>query len=39
MTANHRPRYVLWIAGQPTATCQCHYGQPVRLDRQMGAKK
>lgn len=41
MTArNHRPRFLLFVAGRPpVACCSCHFGQPVRFDRQMGVAK
>lgn len=31
----HRPRYVLWTTAGPVAVCDCHYGTPVHLDRQL----
>ena len=34
----HRPTFLLWLPGGPIACCDCHYGQPVRLDRPLPAK-
>jgi hypothetical protein len=33
----HRPTFVLWLGpGRlPIAVCSDHYGQPIRLDRQL----